>query len=145
MIAIFAAAGAEAKERGMDLAAFRRTRQIRSGMLAFLEALLASPNRTATLDESCTNAESANRFVEGGKWRGSIVKNLAEMGLIRAITDDDGNRLVSLSIRPARHRGLIGVWRQSAADATIRQSMKHLEVWLAAHPADKPEQPLLFS
>lgn len=125
--------GAALREQGIALATSSRNREwmVCRGTLAFLEALLASPDGTGTTDAA--TSDLAAEYSDGGKWRGAIPKRLAADRLIEKAD-------VVLSCRPARHRGYVTLWRlrdRSAAEARCVE----LRAWLVANPATptKPE------
>lgn len=68
------------RDQGMELAARRKEWLIRRDTLRFLDALMAGPDRTASMDD--TEDDLAAEFGDGGKWRGSVVRGLASQGLI---------------------------------------------------------------
>jgi hypothetical protein len=77
-------------------------RMVKNGKMAFLQALLKSPDTTATIDDATDDLSV--RFRDGGKWRGLICLSLAKAGLIRRVD-------VVASRRPSRHRGYVTKWR----------------------------------
>jgi hypothetical protein len=90
------------KLAGMTLAADAKPDKVTAGKIAFLRALLKSPDSTATIDDATEDLTA--RFRDGGKWRGLICLSLAKAGLIRRVD-------VVLSRRPSRHRGYVTKWR----------------------------------
>ncbi len=102
--------GGRRAERGIKRAAHDHQEDIERDTLRFLDALLTSPDGTATLDTATD--ELSEKFRDGGRWRASIPKRLKADGLIVA------ERVVKSS-RPARHAGYVTEWRvtdRSAAD-----------------------------
>ncbi|MEX1230750.1 MAG: hypothetical protein WEB58_10945 [Planctomycetaceae bacterium] len=96
-----ARAGARLRDHGMTVATLWRDELLFAQEAAFLRALLASPDGTATTDDV---GDIAGKYADGGKWRGSIPKRLATMGIIEAVG-------AVKSVRPARHRGLVTRWK----------------------------------
>ena len=94
--------GEKRAERGVRRAAYSHEPQIRRDMLRMLDALLASPDGCATLDDATDELRA--KHADGGKWRASIPKRLRADGLIV------GERVVK-SVRPARHAGFLTEWR----------------------------------
>ena len=101
--------GETAKQIGMSLAADAKFDKVQNGKIAFLRAILQSPDGCGTIDDA--TADLATEFDDGGKWRGTVVRSLAYSGII----ERDG---IAISDRPSRHRGYIGRWRlKNRADA----------------------------
>jgi hypothetical protein len=123
------AQGVALRDEGRERAARWREYQIKAGQLAFLRALLRSPDRTATVDDATEEPDLP--FKDGGKWRGSIPKALG--GLIEQAG-------VVRSSRPSRHAGYVTLWR-GTDDAGIELKCVELEAWLAdnADLADEAE------
>ena len=94
--------GERRKAAGISLAAGCREDLIAAGKLAMLDALLASPDGTATIDDS--TADLSEQFKDGGRWRGTVTRSLA---MRRIIAVDS----VTRSDRPSRHRGFVTRWR----------------------------------
>lgn len=117
-------AGRAARDAGMDQAAARKERQIRQGALSFLDALLASPDGTATTDDATDRLDGA--YEDGGRWRGSITRRLAGKRLIRRIG-------FITSKRASRHAGPVGVWQIQDA-AAVERERDELRDWLVTHP-----------
>jgi hypothetical protein len=90
------------RDVGMSLAAERRPDRVALGRLAMVDALLRSPDGTATIDAATPPDELAAEFADGGKWRGAVVLSLIRDG-VAVIT---GTRR---SVRPSRHRGYVSV------------------------------------
>lgn len=82
--------------------AITTARMVKNGKIAFLQALLKSPDSSATIDDATEDLTVS--FRDGGKWRGLICLSLAKAGLIRRVD-------VELSRRPSRHRGYVTKWR----------------------------------
>jgi hypothetical protein len=123
------AQGVALRDEGRERAARWREYRIKAAQLAFLRALLRSPERTATVDDATEELDLP--FEDGGKWRGSIPKGLG--GLIEQAD-------VVQSSRPSRHAGYVTVWR-GTDDAAIDLKCVELESWLAnnADLADEAE------
>ncbi len=91
--------------------------------------MMGRTDRTASTDDAADDLGST--FTDGGKWRGSIPKALAGEGLIERAG-------IRCSVRPARHRGYVAIWR--AVDlAGIDRKRDELRHWLADHP--RPAEP----
>lgn len=97
-----AAAGAVRRDAGIVLAEQNRERLVCRGTLALVEALLASPDGTATTDAATSDIDAT--YADGGRWRGGIPKRLAADRFIERAG-------VVSSCRPARHAGYTTVWR----------------------------------
>ncbi len=97
--------------------------------LAFLELLIASPGRTATLDD--IEANLGFKYPDGGSWRGNAVNQLQQDGLIQRV---DFER----SARPARHRGLLRRWRLADLDEASRK-IRELRRLLAGFEDEGPD------
>lgn len=93
--------GEVGKLRGMELAAVRRPDRVTAGKVAMLRALLGSPDGTATIDDA--TADLAERFDDGGKWRGTVCRTLSMAKIIERVS-------VEKSDRPSRHRGYVTRW-----------------------------------
>jgi hypothetical protein len=117
------------RDEGRDRAALHREFQIKATQLALLQAILRSPNRTATLDDATPDLEEA--FEDGGRWRGSIPRGLN--GLIESAG-------VVLSSRPSRHRGFLTRWR-GLDDGALTAKCRELEGWIGANFRDLGLQP----
>jgi hypothetical protein len=94
--------GEQRRDAGMGLAAQARPDRVDTGKVAFLKALLRSPDSTATIDDATDNL--AAEFRDGGKWRGTVTRSLAASRFIEAVG-------AVKSSRPSRHRGYVTVWR----------------------------------
>jgi hypothetical protein len=99
-----AAEGERRREIGMNRAAARRPDRVSLGRWALVNALLRSPDGTATIDAATSPNELAAGFADGGRWRGTVTRSLVADGLAE-ITG------TTRSIRPTRHRGWIAVLR----------------------------------
>ncbi len=86
--------------------------QIAKGQLRLLEALLATPSRIATIDDATENL--ADRFDDGGKWRGQVTLGLYLDGVIDRVGADN-------SQRPHRNRGLLRVWRLISESKAVKR------------------------
>ena len=124
------ALGAALRDAGIDLATRRREWMVRRGELALLDALLVSPDGTATTDDATSDIGAT--YEDGGHWRGSVPRRLAAD---RIIEDAGAVR----SCRPARHRGYVTRWR--LRDRTAAESRRaEVRTWLAAHPVAMTQQ-----
>ncbi len=94
--------GEAEKLRAMTLAAGAKPDKVTLGKVAFLRALLMSPDGTATIDDA--TADLAAEFADGGKWRGTVCLSLATAGNIERVG-------VVKSDRPSRHSGYVTRWR----------------------------------
>jgi hypothetical protein len=108
----------------------------------FLAAALASPTRTATVDDGTDPDQFASSYLSGGKWVGAVVRGLVDDGLIRAVRDHAGRRCVMTSRRKSRHAGTITVWRLTDPVAAAGR-IQVRAAQLAALPAG-PTQRNLF-
>jgi hypothetical protein len=109
--------GEELKADGMKRAARMRKGRIIEAQLRFLDALLTSPDRTATTDDCAEDLNAVH--LDGGKWLGCVTKQLAHRGIIQRA----GYRPSS---RSSRHATPIGVWRAAKPDAVLETL--HLEL-----------------
>lgn len=96
--------GERQRDAGMGAAAEAKARRIRAGKIAMLDALLRSPDGTATIDDATPPDDLREAFADGGCWRGSVTLSLAKDGLIEKVA-------AGPSVRPSRHAGLRHVWR----------------------------------
>jgi len=112
-----AAEGERRRDIGISLAATRRIDRVAMGRWSLVNALLRSPDGTATIDAATAPDELAAGFADGGKWRGAVVLSLLRDGLAECVG-------ATRSIRPSRHRGWVAVLRltdrQKAADYVRR-------------------------
>ena len=115
--------GERRRDEGMARAARRKRRLIWRAQLRLLDAIMRSSDRTASTDDAVGDLEK--KYVDGGKWRGSVPLGLARRALIRKVG-------VVPSVRPARHAGLVTVWKQAADDDAIERYRCHLRRLLAA-------------
>jgi hypothetical protein len=111
----------ELRREGQERAALQKQFLIKAHQLALLEAILHSPNRTATTDDAGVDLEVP--FEDGGRWRGSVPTGLR--GLIESVS-------VTNSARPSRHRGYVTVWH-GLDDAAIAAKCAELRGWLSDH------------
>ena len=116
--------GEAARDSGVLLLLIRREWLCRSADLAFVEAVLANPTNGATIDDA--TADLAEKFVDGGKWRGAAVLGLRMARLIVRV----GHRPSS---RPTRHGDCNGVWAARDLEGLHRRAAE-LRQWLAANP-----------
>lgn len=100
--------------------------------LAFLDAMMNRPDRTATTDDAVDDLR--DRYADGGRWRGSIPSGLAREGLII-------HAEVIPSCRVSRHRGYVTLWRALDIPA-IEQRRAELRRWL--NDNHDPVEPSLF-
>jgi len=114
-----AAEGERRRDIGVSLAATRRIDRVAMGRWALVNALLRSPDGTATIDAATSPDELATGFADGGRWRGAVVLSLLRDGLAECTG-------TTRSIRPSRHRGWVAVLRltdrQKAADYLRRMT-----------------------
>jgi hypothetical protein len=115
--------GDDARDGGMALAARRKRWLIAHDTLRFLDALLAH-SEGVTLDAAVDDL--ADKFGDGGKWRGSITRELARGRLIERVG-------VVHSDRPSRHRGYVARWRIADREGVERRR-DELRRWFADHP-----------
>lgn len=120
------------RDAGMELAAMRKRWLIERDTLAFLDAIMDRPDRTASTDDTVDDLR--DRFADGGRWRGSIPSTLARQGLIR-------HAGVIPSCRVSRHRGYVTLWRALDIPA-IERRRSELRRWLTDNP--EPVEPSLF-
>ncbi|MBX3435310.1 MAG: hypothetical protein KF847_18490 [Pirellulales bacterium] len=90
------------RDAGMGLAAGARPERVTAGKAALLRALLNAPDGTATIDDA--TADLSAEFRDGGKWRGTVTRSLAVLGLIEPVGAEKSDR-------PSRHRGYVTRWR----------------------------------
>ena len=102
--------GERRKANGISLAAGCKEDLIAAGKLALLDALLASPDGTATIDDA--TADLTEQFADGGRWRGSVTRSLAMRRIIAADSVDKSDR-------PSRHRGYVTRWRLRDRDRAL--------------------------
>ncbi|MDZ4849419.1 MAG: hypothetical protein SGI77_08990 [Pirellulaceae bacterium] len=100
-VAVLREVGDARKLRGMMLAADRRAELVAASQVALLQALLASADSTATVDDA--TADLTEKFADGGRWRGSIPSRLARLRIIERVGD-------CKSDRPSRHRAYVSRW-----------------------------------
>ena len=106
------------------------------GQLALLDAIRTSPCRQATTDDA--TADIATQYADGGKWRGTVPRDLARAGLIQKAG-------VVRSIRPSRHAGYLSKW-QGVDDQAIDAYRAHLRDLLATQtPPSTVSQKTLFA
>jgi hypothetical protein len=100
------------RESGMELAAARRPDRVTSGRWAMVNALLLSPDGTATIDAATSPDELATEFPDGGKWRGAVVLSLLRDGMAEVVG-------TVRSIRPSRHRGYVSLLRLTDRESAL--------------------------
>lgn len=96
--------GSRRRDAGMTAAADFKAVRVRAGQVALLDALLTSGDGTATIDDATPRSDLRQAFGDGGQWRGSVTRGLAEKGLIEKVA-------AGPSLRPSRHAGTRYVWR----------------------------------
>ncbi len=94
--------GQRLKEHGMALAANAKPDRLIVGQISMLDALLESPDTTATIDDA--TADLSSTFGDGGKWRGTVTRALRVLGIIEKAG-------AVKSRRPSRHCGFVTLWR----------------------------------
>ena len=104
MIAVRKDEGAKRRDAGMAIAAAAKPDRVVLGRLALLDALLRCPGYVGTIDDGTAEAELRAAYGDAGKWRGSVVRSLAQDGLIVRVGYVE-------SRRPSRHCGPVGRWR----------------------------------
>lgn len=102
--------GERRKADGIALAAGCKEDLIAAGKLAMLDALLSSPDGTASIDDA--TADLSAQFKDGGRWRGAVTRSLA---MRRIIAVDS----VIKSDRPSRHRGYVTRWQLRDRDKAL--------------------------
>jgi hypothetical protein len=126
-------AGETRRDVGMAAAALPKSLRVRAGMVAMLDALIRSPDGTATIDDATAPDDLAAAYADGGQWRGSVTRSLAAMGLIAKVA-------AGASDRPSRHAGARYVWRLvSRPKAIIARCRLAAAVQLALTTGDDPE------
>lgn len=123
--------GERRKLAGMDAASWGKRRQKIETQVGLLDAILKSPDMTATSDKA--TGDLFAKFQDGGKWRGSAIRELAIDGLIRKVD-------AVLSIRSARHRGYVTKW-QGIDRQQIANYLEVLRKALAEWPDEPPQEP----
>lgn len=118
------------RESGMELAASRRPDRVTFGRWAMVNALLLSPDGTATIDAATPPDELATGFPDGGKWRGSVTRSLVADGLAEIVG-------TAKSIRPSRHRGYVAVLKLSDRESA-KAYIRRLSAALAASETTPP-------
>ena len=58
----------------------------------FLAALAAAPDGIATVDDATDPEALTAAYADSGKWIGSVVRELADQGIIRPVRDTTGRR-----------------------------------------------------
>ncbi len=95
------AQGRALRNSGMEAAARKNRPLIDRDQLALLDAIRADPDRIATIDDATEDVGRA--FTDGGKWRGSVTRELARKKLIVKVG-------FCPSSRPSRHVGDVRLW-----------------------------------
>lgn len=109
--------GETRRDVGMALAAARRPDRVTLGRVRMVQALLSSPNGTATIDDASTAGELSSGFADGGRWRGSVTRSIVADGIAFVSGTTRSNR-------PSRHRGYVAVLTltdRTAAAEYVRQ------------------------
>jgi hypothetical protein len=116
----------------MALAAEPRQALIWQSQLALLDAIRFRPDRTASTDDAA--AEPWLAYGDGGRWRGTVPRELARLGLIHRVG-------IIRSARPSRHAGYLSLW-QGTDDTAIDAYRDQLRAWLAVTtlPDSEPGQ-----
>ncbi len=136
-----AAAGDAAKAAGIALAATRRPDLADRFEARLLAALLDSPDGTATSDDATDGIELIAHRRGGGKYVGATVSRLARQRVIAPVRAADGTRVYLPSIRPARHRTPVALWRLIDRP-TAERRLAELRAALAT--AGDPDERTLF-
>lgn len=97
------AEGERLRDEGMERAADAAPCRVTAGRVAMLRALIG--RGTATIDDATPPDEIATGYADGGCWRGSVTRSLAEDGYIVATGE------YRPSVRPSAHRRPLAVWR----------------------------------
>lgn len=130
------ALGTARQERGMALAtAGRKRRRTLSVQIGLIDALLASPDRTATTDDIDPAALLSDR-PDGAYHYGGAVAGLARAGLIRVVE-------IVRSDRASRNRGTVRRWTAAVPDCELIDYRRALAAELAALPGDAPADDVL--
>ncbi len=116
--------GETRRDIGMAMAAARRPDRVTLGRVRLLQALLASLDGTASIDDASTADELQTGFADGGRWHGTITRSLVADGF--AIIAN-----LTRSVRPSRHRGYVAVLK--LCDRTAAQS--YVQTMIAAFAA----------
>lgn len=124
--------GENRRDAGIAAASVPKALRVRAGMVSLLDALIRSPDGTATIDDATAPGDLAEAFADGGRWRGSVPRSLAKMGLIAKVA-------AGASDRPSRHAGARYVWRLvSRPKAIIARCRLAAAVQLALRTGDDP-------
>lgn len=128
--------GATRRNVGMAFAAARRPDRVTIGRLRMVQALLASPNGKATIDDATTADELLSGFADGGKWRGTVTRSIVADGLACIVGTTRSNR-------PSRHRGYVAVLsltdRTAAAEYVRQMTAAFAAFYDATSPAGTDE------
>jgi hypothetical protein len=114
--------------------------RILDGEQRFIRALLASPDRTATLTDATPPEYLDRPFPDGGRWRGAVPKRLAGRGIVGQVLDANGRPAALRSSRKSRHRGILAVWKLIDPDAGLRR-LQDLAIYFAENPHGSHRQP----
>jgi len=121
-----AAEGRRRKEVGMAKAILGgKCLLVAQGVLEMLQALQKAPDQTATIDDA--TSDLSQKFPDGGNWRGSVTRTLAN----RRIIEKAG---FATSCRPSRHACPVTRWRliNRAKAEAMAQSLSEALAELAA-------------
>ncbi|MFO0885918.1 MAG: hypothetical protein U0894_17325 [Pirellulales bacterium] len=125
------AKGRRRKDRGMAAALSGKCLLVAKGQLAFLEALLRSPDGTATIDDATDDL--SKKFDDDGKWRGSIPRSLATRGIIEKAG-------YATSCRPSRHACPTTRWRLKDRAKAEAMAKELREAFQAIAASKEPRQ-----
>ena len=117
---LFSDLGDALKQQGMEKAALNKEELIVHGTIRFIRALISSPSGIANIEDADLHSE---KFADGGKWRGSIVRRLSQAGIIELAG-------ATKSKRPSRHSGIISCWRivdRDGAEKLLNQLISQAE------------------
>lgn len=92
------------RDVGMNRAAAAKPDRVTLGRVAFLVALLRSPNHIGTICDATDHDAIRSAFEDGGKWRGAVTRSLARAGFIEKVDAVE-------SRRTSRHCGYVTRWR----------------------------------
>lgn len=125
------AKGRRRKDRGMLAALTGKCLLVSQGQLAMLDALLRSPDGTATIDDA--TSDLSRKFADGGKWRGSVTRTLASRGAIEKAG-------YATSCRPSRHACPTTRWKlkDRARAEAMAQGLREAFASIAAQ--EEPQQ-----
>jgi hypothetical protein len=119
------------RDVGMAFAAARRPDRVTLGRLRMVQALLASPDGKATIDDATSGEELTAGFADGGKWRGTVTRSLVADGYASIVG-------TTRSVRPARHRGYVAVLSLSDRTAAAEYVRTITAAFAAFNDATSP-------